>query len=273
MYSELWLCCAGNYGSRQKAAEAGSAAPSGGGGSDGSRTPRSAQSSSPAARSVKPAKETAPKATPAASEATAKYSPDQKRVAAAVLTMLKSARRSMHPAAEGVLRINFGMHHPDTKPLLGMIPTSGDLPSVAALLELAGSSVLDGLERTAKLCIRSGMTALELFQKDCAFERLPDDTEVVEAVMPVEPQSAHKLPVTGEGGVEDNALVYSHQIRPDLATMMSFMRHKVDKQKGKTRQKYIEFYNQILPGKFLGLCAATNASHVSCERLSAQCCA
>ena len=273
MYSELWLCCAGNYGSRQKAAEAGSAAPSGGGGSDDSRTPRSAQNSSSAARSVKPAKETAPKATPAASEATAKYSPDQKRVAAAVLTMLKSARRSMHPAAEGVLRINFGMHHPDTKPLLGMIPTAGDLPSVAALLELAGSSVLDGLERTAKLCIRSGMTALEVFQKDCAFERLPDDTEVVEAVMPVEPHSAHKLPVTGEGGVEDNALVYSHQIRPDLATMMSFMRHKVDKQKGKTRQKYIEFYNQILPGKFLGLCTADNASHVSCQRLSAQCCA
>ena len=91
--------------------------------------------------------------------------------------------------------------------------------------------------------------------------------------MPVEPHSAHKLPVTGEGGVEDNALVYSHQIRPDLATMMSFMRHKVDKQKGKTRQKYIEFCNQILPGKFLGLCTADNASHVSCQRLSAQCCA
>ena len=180
----------------------------------------------------------------------AKYSPDQKRVAAAVITMLKSARRSMHPAAEGVLRINFGMHHPDTKPLLGLIPTSGDLPSLDALLELAGSSVLDGLERTAKLCIRSGMTALELFQKDCAFERLPDDTDVVEAVMPVEPQSAHKLPVRGEGGVENDALVHSHQIRPDLATLMSFMRHKVDKQKGKARQKYIEFYDQVLPGKF-----------------------
>lgn len=193
--------------------------------------------------------ETASKARPTAPDKVPKYSPDQKRVAAAVMTMLKSARRTLHPAAEHVLRINFGMHHPDTGPLLDMIPKSGDLPSLAVLLELAGSSVLDGLGRIAKLCIRSGMTALELFQKDCAFERLPDDTEVVEAVMQVDPPSARKLPVASQVGNESHDLIHSNQIRPDLAMLMSFMRQKVAKEKVNRQQKCIDFYDRIIPGK------------------------
>ena len=169
------------------------------------------------------------------------------------MTMLKSARRTLHPAAESVLRFNFGLHQPDTKPLLAMIPTSGDLPSVVKLLELAGRSVLDALDRIAKLCIRSGTTALELFQRDCGFERRPEDTDVVEAVMPIEPQSARKMPVMGESGHQRHDLVLSHQIRPDLAMLMSFMCRKVAQEKSQGQRKHIKFYSRLLPGRLPAL--------------------
>ena len=169
------------------------------------------------------------------------------------MTMLTSARRTLHPAAETALRFNFGLHHPDTKPLLAMIPASGDLPSLVTLLESAARSVLDGLDRIAKLCIRSGTTALELFQKDCSFERMPDDTDVVEAVLPIHPQSARKMPVIDENGDERHDLVLSHQIRPDLATLMSFMRRKAAEEKSQGQRKYTGLFNRLLPGKYPAL--------------------
>ncbi len=178
-----------------------------------------------------------------------KFSPDQKRVAAAILTMLKKARRSLHPAAEGVLRSNFGLHHPDTKPLLALIPSSEELPSLAMVLEKASSSVLDALGRLAKLCIRSGMTALELFQRDCAFERQPDDTDVVEGVMEGDPSAARnpRELFTHVKGPSDPIL--PHQIRPDLAALLIFMREKVIKEKGRYLQRFVKIYNSIMPGK------------------------
>ena len=166
-----------------------------------------------------------------------------------MITMLKSVRRTLHPAAEQVLRVNFGMHHPDTGPFLDLVPKSGDLPSLDVLLDLAGSSVLDGLGRIAQLCSRTGMTALELFRKDCAFERMPDDTDVAEAVMQVDPPSARKSPDASQGWDESHDLIPSNEIRPDLAMLMSFMRQKVAKEKVSRQQKYIDFYDRILPGK------------------------
>lgn len=191
-----------------------------------------------------------------AAKAPAKYSADQMRVAAAILAMLQDARARGHPA-EGVLRFNFASNHPDTKPFLAIVPNSGELPKAISVLEKAGRDVLDGLAGIARQCVASSMTARELLNKDCAYERQPDDMLVApeEGERFLAEAAAKAASVAGRGGTaifEDDGSYrpedMGYEIRDDLVRLARALQQKVAAAKGSARKRLLKLYKAILPG-------------------------
>ena len=183
-----------------------------------------------------------------AAKAPAKYRPDQLRVAATILAMLQDARARGHPA-EGILRFNFAFNHPDTRPFLALVPSSGKLPKAINVLEKAGMDVLDGLARVAGQCASSSMTARELFNRDCAYMRQPDD-------MPVAPdeagnylaEAAAKAASAAGRGTYPVHIVDGYKIRDDLWRLAKVLRQEVAAAKGSARKRLLKLYEAIVPG-------------------------
>lgn len=194
--------------------------------------------------------------------------------------MLVDARREQ-PAAEASLRHGLGDRHPDTKHFLAMVPGKGDLPSAASVLEKASGAVLEALSRLARLCVVSGLTALEYFHREMAGlegSDLSPKPQEPKAPAPAPQAAAAKAsapkasvrrktapcnaPFIDDDGQVDIELYRIHQIRGDLGELMNLIVGKLRTVRGKAWEIYRALYDRVLPG---GRCFLCHSSDSSCQ--------